>query len=387
MIRFSEYLLSLLLCAFMAQGCGHNDPENGSDQGNKDKTEINWSEAAERSTSSLALHFWNSGKGYFNWSPDKADGPDKDWSYWPEAHAMDVIIDGFLRTGGSNAYKYYFDKWYDGVKAKSGGSYYNTFYDDMEWIALTMIRLYEATGDSKYLGTARDLWDDIKKGWNSQGGGGIAWRKDQSWSKNACSNGPGGLIAARLYRLDKKQDDLDWAKKIFDWEYDTLVDPATGRVKDNLNANSGIINDMSLTYNQGTFMGLAHELFQITGERMYLNIAVKVASFTIGGGPCVDNNTGLLRDEGDGDGGLFKGIFIRYFVKLALEENLTNGEKNRFSFALKKNAEALWKCGINIEDPLFGPNWAKTGGTINLGTQTSGATLIEAMALYEQKKQ
>ena len=29
------------------------------------------------------------------------------------------------------------------------------FYDDMEWIALTMIRLYEVTDEAKYLDTAQ----------------------------------------------------------------------------------------------------------------------------------------------------------------------------------------------------------------------------------------
>ena len=386
MIRKSLYLLSLLLCATLAQGCSHNGPEeDGPDSGKKEEVAIDWNQAAESSTQSLVLHFWNPGRGYFNWDVDKTDGPDKDWSYWPEAHAMDVIIDGFHRSGGSNAYKYYFNKWYEGVKSKSGGSYYNNFYDDMEWICLTMIRLYEASGEAKYLATARDLWNDIQKGWNTQGGGGIAWKKDQTWSKNACSNGPGGLIAARLYRIDKKEEDLQWARKIFEWEYDHLVDAATGRVNDNLDARTGNITDWCFTYNQGTFMGLAHELYQLTGERMFLNIAVKVASYTIGGGACTDTNTGLLRSEGNGDGGLFKGIFIRYFVKLALEEDLTNGERNKFAFTLKKNAEALWKCGIDTTDPLFGPNWARTGETVDLGTHTSGATLIEAMALYETK--
>ena len=116
-------------------------------------------------------------------------------------------------------------------------------------------------------------------------------------------------------------------------------------------------------------------------ESNYYVIDVDVNKFD----SAISNVLNLLRSEGNGDGGLFKGIFIRYFVKLALEEDLTNGERNKFAFALKKNAEALWKCGIDTTDPLFGPNWARTGETVDLGTHTSGATLIEAMALYETK--
>ena len=101
---------------------------------------------------------------------------------------MDVMIDAYNRTGDSK-YSDLFDKWYVGIKAKNGGSYWNNFYDDMEWIALTMIRLYEVTDENKYLETSQEMWNEIKTGWNDYAGGGIAWTHDQLWSKNACSNG------------------------------------------------------------------------------------------------------------------------------------------------------------------------------------------------------
>lgn len=74
----------------------------------------------------------------------------------------------------------------------------------MEWIALTMIRLYEVTDEAKYLDTAKQLWNWIKEGWNEEYcNGGIAWNHGDVWSKNACSNGPAGLIACRLYQIEK----------------------------------------------------------------------------------------------------------------------------------------------------------------------------------------
>lgn len=53
----------------------------------------------------------------------------------------------------------------------------------MEWIALTMIRLYEVTDENKYLETSQEMWNEIKTGWNDYAGGGIAWTHDQLWSK------------------------------------------------------------------------------------------------------------------------------------------------------------------------------------------------------------
>jgi len=73
---------------------------------------------------------------------------------------MDVLIDAYIRTG-SDTYKVYFDKWYAGIKVKNGNSYYNIFYDDMEWNALTMLRLYQVTKDEKYLAAVKLLWSDI----------------------------------------------------------------------------------------------------------------------------------------------------------------------------------------------------------------------------------
>ena len=183
---------------------------------------IDWDAAADSSSVTLIDRFWNTEENYFNYGND---GSIKDFHYWPQAHAMDVMIDAYNRTGDSK-YSDLFDKWYVGIKAKNGGSYWNNFYDDMEWIALTMIRLYEVTDENKYLETSQEMWNEIKTGWNDYAGGGIAWTHDRLWSKNACSNGPAALIAARLYRINGNQEDLDWAVNIYKWERENLFNPA-----------------------------------------------------------------------------------------------------------------------------------------------------------------
>lgn len=145
--------------------------------------------------------FWNE-EGYFNY---ENDGNGTGFQYWPQAQAMDVIIDAYLRSGNTK-YSDLFTPWYEGIKVKNGNSYWNNFYDDMEWIALTMVRLYETTQDEKYLNTAKELWGYIEGGWNEEyGGGGIAWKSDQRWSKNACSNGPAALLAMRLYSVTQDE--------------------------------------------------------------------------------------------------------------------------------------------------------------------------------------
>src|SRR5690606_11076236 len=177
--------------------------------------------------------------------------------YWPNAHAMDELIDAYIRTKDEK-YKDYFNKWYEGIKVKNGNTYYNVFYDDMEWNALTMLRLYQVTNEEKYLNTVKELWTDIAGGWNTDyAAGGVAWKKDMLYSKNACSNGPASILAARLYNITQDESYKEWAERIYDWQKNTLYERSTGAVYDNINGETNVIGTFALTYNQGTFLGTA----------------------------------------------------------------------------------------------------------------------------------
>lgn len=385
----------LIACAVLTVGfvaCSSTDEEptdvvNPPAQNEEDETLKYWKSEANNSTVAFVKHFWNKDKKFFNSYAGKADTSAQDWCYWPQAHAMDVVIDAYVRSKNSS-WKSYFDAWYVGVKQKSGGSYYNDFVDDMEWICLTMIRLYEHTSEKKYINTAQELWDEIKRNWNEEySGGGIAWKRSQPWSKNSCSNGPAGIIAARMYKLNgKKQEDLDWAKKIYEWQTAKLVDTSTGKVYDHItNHDTGERMDWIFTYNQGTYMGMAHELYTLTGEPKYLKMANKAATYCINN--LIDKNNNILKDEGTGDGGLFKAVFVRYFVKLLLEEDLDRGDFNVYSRFFDNNAKILNEKGTG-DDYHYGPHWATApvDSRYDLNTQTSACTMIEAKAYYEMNK-
>ncbi len=339
---------------------------------------IDWNVAADQSSQALIDYFWNADRGYFNdlSEVDTGDGN----NYWPQAHAMDVVIDTYKRTGKKELLPM-MDQWYEGIKRQSYGSYFNEFYDDEEWIALTMVRLYEVTESDKYIMTTRMLWDDIKDAWNDEfAGGGIAWNRNDRWSKNACSNGPACLLACRLYQIEKRPEDLEWAKKIYEWMRNTLFNPATGAVADNINGNSGEINNLALSYNQGTFMASAHYLYKFTDNEVYLKDARRAANFCISDGSCIDASNNVIRDEGDGDGALFKGIFMRYFVDLANEPDLDKNFRRKFVTFFKNSSETAWNKGIaDYRQILYGPSWSLAPvGSTTLRAQVSGCTLMEA---------
>ncbi len=383
----------MLLTALALPCCGSSDddPKAPEDPDTPDKPNvekpvdnIDWQKAANLSSSTLLDYYWNKDKNFFNYYPSKPDTDKEAWHYWPQAHAMDVIIDAYVRTGDSK-WKNYFSAWHEGVKQKSGGSYYNDFVDDMEWICLTMIRLFECTKEQKYMDTADLLWKKIKENWNNQGGGGIAWKQSQQWSKNSCSNGPAGIIAARMYQLNgEKKEDKQWAEKIYEWQSSHLVDLQTGAVYDNLNAQTGEIQkNWIFTYNQGTYMGMAHELYKLSdGSRSdYLQMAVKAANY------CINKltNNGILKSEGKGDGGLFKGIFVRYFVKLLQEKDLSDNDRKKFLEFFNNNAKTLYEKGRNTSSNLYSDDWTKPGDwSYDMPCQVSGCMMIEAKAIYEK---
>ena len=90
---------------------------------------------------------------------------------------------------------------------------------------------------------------------------------------------------------------------------------------------------------------------------------------------------GLLRDEGQGDGGLFKGILVRYFTELTLSEDIRQDDRDDFVNFMQFNGETLYTRGIKRPEMIVGPNWREQPGeTTDLTTQLSGLMLIEAMA-------
>lgn len=364
-----------LICATMLfVACDKDKPAE-----NDSETTVKWSAAADSSSKALANLFWNTSGKYFNYDSDGK----QDFHYWPQAHALDVLIDAYLRTG-DNTYKVYFDQWFEGVRIKNGNTFRNDYYDDMEWNALAILRAYKATNDVKYKDAALQIWEYIKSGWSDIAGGGICWAKGHENSKNACSNGPACILAARLYQEFGDVANKEWALQIYNWEKSTLFNTNNGMVYDNINGETGVKQiNWIFTYNQGTFIGSAVELYKILGEKSYLNDAVLAADYTTS--TLVDQS--VLKSEGTGDGGLFKGIFIRYFADLIQQDRLDATAKKRYIQFMKYNAETLWLQGTNKSSVLFGPYWrVKPGSTTGLTEQLSGCMLIEAAALLESKE-
>ncbi|WP_223285435.1 glycoside hydrolase family 76 protein [Paenibacillus sp. PL91] len=336
-----------------------------------------WEKRADEAQAALEHYFWNDAIRMYNIETPCPGGKcNTIFHYWWMAHAVDVLVDGLVRTGDTR-YSEKLPIFLEGIRERNGGFLPNHLYDDMEWMALAWLRAYEATGEQKYKEAVLELWDDIKTGWNDHMGGGIAWQKTQLDYKNTPANAPAAILAARLYQAFKDENDLEWALKIYKWQKDHLVDPDTGFVWDGMNRNGdgAIDKEWKFTYCQGVFIGAAVELFRVSGEQAYLDDAER--SFEAAISELTDPVTGILPDEETGDGGLFKGILIRYAAELAKEA----GGNNRAWQLLQANAEQLWQSGKADDKALFNQNWTeKPGELVTLSVQLSGVMLLERMA-------
>lgn len=364
-----------------------------------------WNRMAEGMAQSLIDKFWGASfKGfedryYFNYGSNLSNlGTEH---YWPQAHAMDVMVDAYLRTNDEK-YLAMYPLWWEGApefnfSGRPEDPWWNVFVDDMEWMALTQIRMFESTGNAEYYKKALQMYDQwIWTTWGPENEGpwygGITWKTDVSKSKNACSNGPAAIIAARLYNFyDKagisggkaKEEYLKEAIKIYKWLKDTLFDEKTGAVADNISANGHIQRKWIFTYNQGTFLGAAHELYKITGDKRYLADAVKAANYVIGH---MSDNNGVLSDATNGDGGLFHGIFFRYFVKLINDKSLDYKTREKFHDYLTNLATVMAENGINHSTMLYGGRWWKApgiGDKVGLTPHVTGCMLMEAMCVLK----
>lgn len=372
---FIKLLLASLVAILLFSSCLKSKDDTAVPPNNPPGTiTYNWPAIADSAQSSLNFYWIPSGN-YFSGTNNATN-----WAnYWPTAHALDVLVDLYLRNPSASL-KTRMDEVIVGVKAKNGNTYFNFYYDDMEWMALACLRAFIATNDVQYKDITMLLWADIKNGWSTELGGGIWWRKDNP-SKNAPSNLPAAILAVRLYKKFSNPDDLLWSKKIFQWQKDVLYDPNSGWVYDNIESNGNKNTTWKFTYNQGIFIGAALELYLITNSASYLDDAIKAADYTLQSGQLTDNATGILKDEGGGDGGLFKGVFIRYFNRLIIEGNINSAKKTQYINFIKTNAQKLWSSGTNKNQILFGSAWNTIPGATNDFTnQLSGIMLFEAVA-------
>jgi predicted alpha-1,6-mannanase (GH76 family) len=237
-------------------------------------------------------------------------------------------------------------------------------FDDNEWWALAWLKAYEMTGERKYLKVSEDIFQDmVHRSWDTICGGGVEWQNMHHY-KNSITNELFITLAARLALTatdsTDKQYYLAWALKDWQWFRHSRMFTDSLWVSDGLNKDCSCVLSagLDLTYTNGVILGGMKYLYDLTGDRSYLDLAQRMAHFSM---KKYSNNLGVLTEYGDPHGGnkdilQFKGIYIR---NLALLNTDLHDDSIR-SFILY-NADHGWQhcrssdgyCDYNWNGPFY----------------------------------
>jgi predicted alpha-1,6-mannanase (GH76 family) len=327
--------------------------------------------------------------GVVAWPAARRDRLFGTWHYWWQAHLLDCLVDAQLRDPQPER-RTKINRQVRSHRLRNNGSWTNSYYDDMAWLALALER-------AARLGVERrralpKLADQFVKAWVPEDGGGIPWRKQDQFF-NAPANGPAGIFLARY------GDRLPRAQQMADWIDRTLIDPETHLVFDGI--KGGSLVRAQYTYCQGVVLGLEAELAARTVDNRHAaRVHRLVAAVSEQMAP-----SGVLEGSGGGDGGLFAGVTARY---LALVATTLPGDsaqdvaaRDTARAVVLSSAKSAWDHRQTLDElPLFGAFWDRdaelptsggkeaqfVGGAVSasaiaerdLSVQLSGWMLMEA---------
>lgn len=292
-----------------------------------------------------------------------------EWKFWQNAEILEVLVD-YAGVLHDDVYDNYVKAAYTAFKREHGdytGWTYNAYNDDLMWITIATAKAYLYTGDEEYKKCATTVFNaTFARAWTSAYGGGLKWKQDET-SKNSCVEFPATIAACLLYKIygddatinmvdypagetkAKKVTYLEAAQAIYGWSRGVLrvndpKDGSYGKVFDNINEKNGKIETGTWdgTYNQGTFIGAASLLYELTGDASYLEDAKATFHYTAikkygQRNPASDECNG---DDLPG----FKGIMMRwicYFIKNHYDE-IKADMKTEMSW-VTRNVTTAWK--------------------------------------------
>ena len=294
-----------------------------------------------------------------SWPPTTKEKVFFHWHYWWQAHYLDCLVDAESRRS-TKARRAAIVRTIRGIRVRNLGKLIkNRYYDDKAWLALALNRVTQSdkVARPKQLD---DLEFNILAGLDSVLGV-LPWRTDENFF-NVPANGPAAIMLARTGRMDK-------ARALIDWIFDNLMSD-DGLVEDGVRLLAdGPRNTPTIyTYNQGTVLGAALEIalgledkpeeqvYYITHIRSLVQ-AISMHVATPGG--VIDNPV-----DGDGDGGLFKGILVRYLAEVAVrlpeDSPASISAKRAAERLVMASAESMWNHRLEVDGlPIFPARWTR----------------------------
>ncbi|MEJ4098831.1 glycoside hydrolase family 76 protein [Corynebacterium mastitidis] len=355
------------------------------------------------------------------WPPTSKDKLFIRWHYWWQAHYLDCLLDAYSRRS-TNARRVRIQETMRGIRWRNRNKLVrNRYYDDKAWLALALGRA-EGMKKMKRPKQLEALEFNILSGIDGLTGV-LPWRTGETFY-NVPSNGPAAIMMARTGRLEQ-------AMSIVDWILDTLIND-DGLIMDGLRMRMHgpeLVRDIH-PYCQGVTIGacleialrlreragftqdevVAYEDAERVDDSMKYITALRSIVQAVAKGMATPQGV-IDWDTGEGDGGLFKGILVRYLADVAVRlpaDSPTNRATKKVAAKLVlASAESVWNHRLEVDGlPIFATDWtddarlphnfglgpkslAETAGVIriderDLSVQLSGWMLIEAAARVQE---
>lgn len=231
---------------------------------------------------------------------------------------------------------------YDSYARPPYGNGGDKFYDDNEWVSLADIQLYRTTGDRNALERAKQIFALVVSGWDTDAShadpGGVFWTQ-ASWSqdRNTVSNMPAAELGLRLYQITGNSYYFDWAKRMYDWTNTYLLAP-NGLYWDHVDLQ-GNIEKTQWSYNQGVPVGVNVLLYEVTGDKTYLQRAEHLADAAL----AFYGDTAIYQQPA-----YFNSIF---FKNLLLLQSVDHNQ--HYVRAVQTYADAVWTNNRDAQTGLF----------------------------------
>jgi glycosyl hydrolase family 76 len=194
----------------------------------------------------------------------------------PELHARLIGLRSYLDTTNSGAPEENYTSSlpaFDGTVAPPAGPGGAKYYDDNDWVAIELARVYKQTHDSGALGYAEGIMAFEMAGYSTDPTlacpGGIPFSNSiENTDRNTVTTAPAAELGVQLYKITGNVQYLHFAETAYNWVRTCLLQP-NNLYADHIRQH-GVIDSTFYSYNQGTMIGAGTLLYQATGNSGYL---------------------------------------------------------------------------------------------------------------------